>query len=178
MRRLTDSPAEDAAPTWSRDGQWIYFTSNRSGDHQLWKLPAQGGPAEQITRSGGFIGFEGADGFFYYVKSRDAGSGIWRKPMAGDIETAVVPGFRPLLWAFWGVGANGLYYVDATGPNGELVSTLKFQRFGGQPALVANLDSLRRINYPGLAVCPMGERVLYSQIDRGNAEIMLMRPFQ
>src|SRR5436309_2875315 len=31
-RRLTDHPATDALPRWSRDGQWVYFTSDRSGN--------------------------------------------------------------------------------------------------------------------------------------------------
>src|SRR5262249_24871118 len=30
-RRLTDETSEDTTPSWSRDGQWVYFGSNRSG---------------------------------------------------------------------------------------------------------------------------------------------------
>jgi serine/threonine protein kinase/Tol biopolymer transport system component len=176
LARLTDSLAEDAVPTWSGDGREIYFTSNRGGDHQIWKLPALGGSAKQITQTGGFIGFEGPDGFFYYVRSRDTGSGIWRKPVEGGAESAVVPGFRPMLWSFWALQRSGIYFVDAVGPNGALVSTLNFQAFGGRPKLIAHLENLRRISYPGLAISATGDRILYSQIDHRAAEIMLMRP--
>ena len=62
------------------------------------------------------------------------------------------------------------------GPNGGLVSTPNFQSFGGRPKVIARLESLRRISYPGLAVSALGDRILYSQIDHRTAEIMLMRP--
>jgi hypothetical protein len=92
-------------------------------------------------------------------------------------ESAVVPGIRPVFWSFWALQGNGIYFVDASGPNGELVSNLNFQRFGGPPKLIAHLENLRRISYPGLAVSATGDRILYSQIDHRGAEIMLMRPF-
>ena len=38
-------------PSWSIDGQWIYFASNRTGDWQIWKMPSAGGTPEQITRA-------------------------------------------------------------------------------------------------------------------------------
>ncbi len=39
-KRLTNNAANDDAPTWSRDGRWIYFVSDRSGEWQVWKMPA------------------------------------------------------------------------------------------------------------------------------------------
>ena len=45
---LTNSPSRDVAPTWSRDGNWIFFTSNRGGRNQLWKMPADGGEAQLV----------------------------------------------------------------------------------------------------------------------------------
>ena len=39
VRRLTNNPAHDTAPSWSHNGNWIYFGSNRSGEFQIWKIP-------------------------------------------------------------------------------------------------------------------------------------------
>jgi dipeptidyl aminopeptidase/acylaminoacyl peptidase len=48
-RRLTSNPENDNSPDWSRDGRYVYFISSRSGSAQVWRLPAAGGEAEQVT---------------------------------------------------------------------------------------------------------------------------------
>jgi len=47
-RRLTDHAATDALPRWSRDGQWVYFTSDRSGNWQIYRVPPAGGQPERV----------------------------------------------------------------------------------------------------------------------------------
>ncbi|MET0534803.1 MAG: S9 family peptidase [Steroidobacter sp.] len=48
-RRLTTHPDNDSSPEWSADGREIYFLSTRSGSSQVWRLPASGGEANQVT---------------------------------------------------------------------------------------------------------------------------------
>ena len=37
-RRLTDDPANDGLPTWSPDGEWLAFVSDRGGQWGIWLL--------------------------------------------------------------------------------------------------------------------------------------------
>src|SRR5262249_6569539 len=49
-RQLTNAAGKkDSHPRWSPDGKKILFTSNRSGDSQLWVIDLGGGEAEQLT---------------------------------------------------------------------------------------------------------------------------------
>src|SRR5262249_55928207 len=57
-RRITTEPSDEGLASYSRDGKWIYFGSNRTGDSEIWKAPAAGGQAVQVTRHGGFSPFE------------------------------------------------------------------------------------------------------------------------
>jgi hypothetical protein len=67
---LTTTPADDAVASWSRDGKSIYFASDRSGEWQVWKMPAEGGNAVPLTRRGGYVAFESPDGHsLYYSKN-------------------------------------------------------------------------------------------------------------
>ena len=50
LKRLTTHEASDTSPSWSADGQWIYFLSTRSGSSQVWRIPTCGGEAEQASR--------------------------------------------------------------------------------------------------------------------------------
>ena len=58
--RLTDGPTEDLLPVWSRDGRRVFFSSNRSGNFEVYSQAADGasqprvefaGPGTQMTES-------------------------------------------------------------------------------------------------------------------------------
>ena len=120
-RRLTDNPSDDMAPSWSRDGRWIYFASSRSGQLQLWKAPAEGSPAAQVTRKGGVLAVESLDGkFLYYAKGRVAPE-IWRglRRASRSLPTAAGSFTRRSTW----ISATSCWSrisAEATFPSGSI----------------------------------------------------------
>ncbi len=48
-RRLTVHEAYDYRATWSPDGQWIAFVSDRDGDNDIYLMPAMGGKIKRLT---------------------------------------------------------------------------------------------------------------------------------
>ena len=54
LERLTTHRAIDTEGTWSPDGQTIYFTSDRSGGPQVYKVSVNGGSPERVTFEGGY----------------------------------------------------------------------------------------------------------------------------
>ena len=81
--------ADNGGPNWSRDGKWIYFYSDRGGSVQLWKIQLDGRPPVQVTKHGGVVATESADGRFLYYAKVDV-PGIWRMPLQGGEETLVL----------------------------------------------------------------------------------------
>jgi TolB protein len=52
--RLTTNRAIDTEGTWSPDGQYIYFTSDRSGGPQVYRIGVSGGTPERISFEGSY----------------------------------------------------------------------------------------------------------------------------
>ncbi len=174
-RRLTTDPAEDAVPSWS-NGQWIYFTSKRSGSPQIWRMPASGGQANQVTDQGGVDSMESPDGqFLYYTKARYA-PGIWRKPVAGGEEKLILDHHRAGVWRYWTVVEQGIYFATAERPEQPL---LEFYNFAtGQMTLVAQLEKGLERSMSGLTVSSDGRRLIWAQVDQVGSDIMLIENFR
>ncbi len=51
-RRLTQSSSIDTEPTFSHDGKYLYFVSDRGGSPQIYRMPATGGNPERVTFTG------------------------------------------------------------------------------------------------------------------------------
>jgi Tol biopolymer transport system component/DNA-binding winged helix-turn-helix (wHTH) protein len=170
-RRLTDDRSEDITPSWSRDGQWVYFSSTRSGSMQIWKVPSGGGPATQVTKLGGFEGFESVDGkYFYYAKGR-AVPGIWRVLVSGGEETLVVDSHQAGLWRYWALTDKGIYFATAEVPSRPVIEFLNFAT--NKISIVARLDTKLFRTDPGLAIAPDGQSLLIVQMDQSGSDIML-----
>ena len=49
-RQLTTAKGDQAAPTWSHDGQWVYFTDGSQGRRNVWRVRSTGGvPGEGLV---------------------------------------------------------------------------------------------------------------------------------
>ena len=110
---FTSEASDEVQPSWSRDGRWLYFGSDRTGRLEIWKKPVEGGEAIQITRNGGVLSYESDDGrFLYFAKAaaRGWGQGVWRIPAEGGEETLVVP---QVSWLRWTLLGSNIAYVNA-----------------------------------------------------------------
>ncbi len=147
-RRLTPEPSRDYNPSWSRDGRSIYFSSNRGGSREIWKIPAEGGEAVQLTTDGGFDAAESRDGKFLYY-SKNFRTGVWRIPVGGGEETAVVSG--PLSYKGWALARDGIYFtVDPIVGGVRRTYTVKYLDFeSGRVSEVFRKEELSRYTASG-----------------------------
>src|SRR3954469_10562527 len=109
-KQLTRLGARDTKPRFSPDGQWIAFTSSRSGNPDVYVMPAAGGEPKRLTW------FSGNDEVQYWTPD---GKRILfssaRGPMAWDspLYTVGVDGGLPVAIEM-GAGAAGMLSQDGS----------------------------------------------------------------
>jgi Tol biopolymer transport system component/DNA-binding winged helix-turn-helix (wHTH) protein len=174
MRAITEGAYDNNVPTWSRDGKSIYFSSNRSGEWQIWKHDLSSGAEVQVTQHGGMSAFESYDGRdLYYVKFRSPG--IWRMPISGGDEQKVTDQPSPWYWGYWDVAETGLYFMDT---ETSLHPTIAFYDFKSRKTRpLFQLDGQPVWTDPGLSASRDGRTILYSEHDV-NSTIKIIENFE
>jgi Tol biopolymer transport system component len=184
-RQITTSPENDAVPSYSRDGRWIYFASDRSGEYQIWKVPVEGegrqpGSARQVTRGGGFGAFESPDGrWLYYAKARldnlAAPNSLWRVPAEGGTEEPVIDELYSN-WCNWGLAGNDVYFLNPSEGGGWAV--YKMDLTTRVVTKVAPIRGSPLLHGPGFDVSHDGRWILYSSWDSSESDLMLVENFR
>ena len=143
---------------------------------QIWKIAAEGGQAIQVTKQGGFEGFESMDGkLLYYAKGRSV-PGIWQAPVSGGAETPVMDHNKAGYWRFWTVAQKGIYFATANEPVRPIIEFFNFTT--GKVTTIAALDKPLSPSDPGLTVAPNGRSILFAQMDQSGSDLMLVENFR
>ena len=161
-------------PSWSRDGRFVYFASNRTGRYEVWRVPGGGGTEEQVTRDGGVVPFESLDGRTLYYQARPDGPLLARPTSGGGPRTvsSCAPGADG-----WAVGPHGVYHVDCTaaGAAASRQQTLRYwDAATGRDRLVATLEADGIL---GLSVSPDGQSLLYGR-SMPSSSLMMIENFR
>jgi Tol biopolymer transport system component len=168
VRRLTTDPSDEIEPTWSRDGRWIFFGSNRTGGFHIWKMPAAGGSATQVTRASGEFGRESPDGRFLYYAKPAFPTSIWRMSMSGGEEEHVADGLSfPLNFV---VGTRGVYLVAV----GDAPSRLSIDFVDVGTGRRTTLATIPKRWWFGIALSPDERWLLFPVSDRDGRDLMLV----
>ncbi len=177
-RRFRNDTSDDGVASWSHDGHWLYFASNRGGSWQVWKRTLDGGEPVQVTSNGGFAALESPDGkSIYYTKFNDRG--IWKAPVNGGPETKVVDEPPRNYWGYFAVNHDGLYFIGDTGTPPKHRYGFKFYDFATQK--ITNMGDMEKGPYegaPGLSVSPDGKYLLYVQLDEARNSLMMAENFR
>jgi len=169
VRPIVDDLWKNMVPSWSRDGKWIYFASNRATDElesQVWRVSVDTGELLQVTHKGGFSAYESADGrTLYYAKTRYANPEIWEVPVAGGTEARVSSLLRPTTWANWALTEKGVLFLSEYS---EEASTLEYFDFASRG--IRPIAPLQNASF-WLSASLDGKSVWYSELTQEQAHL-------
>lgn len=163
---------DEMSPSWSADGRWIYFSSPRDGDWQIWKRGAPGisrmERARRVTRNGGIVAREGPEGRYVYY-SRRGEPGLWRRPVNGDVEERILEHLSSADGLNWEPAPAGLFFVERRLDAPSRIARYDYET--GQITAVVSLEAHRPYP-PGLTVAPDGSRLFWVRLDRAESDLL------
>lgn len=167
--QVTTSSSQESRPSWSRDGQAIYYGSDQSGAWEVWRHNLVTGEAVPVTANGGIAGLESADGSTLYYLRPDT-TGIWFKTLPAGPEALLVEADP----SFFSLAGDALYYLTPPGDSLH-IDVWRYNLAQEEAAWVRNIP-VRPLHYFdrwGFAVSP-DETVLYfSRVDRSESDLIL-----
>jgi Tol biopolymer transport system component len=170
-RRFTTDPGDDNLPSWSRDGRFLYWSSDRAGVRSIWRAPAEGGAEERVTESGAYSHAAPDGKTLLFQRMAWGGSPLLAAGIGGGPERTVIEcvGFRGFV-----PRATGIYHVGCGLPLAHEAPLYFLDSTTGQDRLIGKLEKYEF----GLAVSPDGKSVLYGTVQGEGTDLMLIENFR
>ncbi|MFM8394755.1 MAG: hypothetical protein ACKOB4_12615, partial [Acidobacteriota bacterium] len=166
-RQLTFDRTTNVVASSSRDSQWVYFCSDRSGPYQIYRMPAAGGPQIQVTSGGGFNAIESYDSKFLIYNRNEI---LWRKDLVTG-EESTIPELEAInVGRYWDLTPEAIYYIPQ-----KQKSPAATYRYDLRTKAITLVDDQRRQSLqllPGLAVSALEDRIAVSYLIIANGVIM------
>ena len=182
---LTAGRGDRRMPSWSRTGEWIYFSSDQGTGRDIWRVRRDGGSPERLTEGGsGLAAAESADGTtLLYLGPRaprlhePTDAPLVARSLGGGAAREVIPCVRGTAFS---VGAKGVYYVPCrTAPGDTRDPEVRLLHLGtGQERAVATLAGYENRMPSGFSVSSDGRTFLYNRLVSRGEDLMLIENFR
>lgn len=175
---LTGAPQVQYHPSWSRDGQNVYFTSAEKGAENIFRFNLATRTVTEMTHEGANKAVESWDGKWLYAAG---------KPSAGNLVVLPLPG-TPTEWAEaekhpmpsilgpspgtdWDVGKGGVVYVDYTDPQLPSLRLYSIETHASKPLM--KLGQQPTGATLSIGVLPDGKSVIFTVV-HSSSELTIM----
>ena len=184
QQQITTDHGDQNVPTWSHDGDWIYFSWKQGNtpdvwQRDIWRARVRSRLKERVTRGGGgYVGRESADGKTLLYQPAMRTSPVMAQPLAGGPPETLI---ACVIGTAVAVSSNGIYYVpcSATSAPGETTPLRVLDLGTGKDREVARLEQYHfGLLTAGLAVSPDGKTILYSRTVSSGADLMMIENFR
>lgn len=167
--------ARGVHPVFSPDGEWIYA----GADESILRIPAAGGPPEEVVKARGLSLAVSPDGKFLYFMREPYGTSIWRVAPGDGAVSRVMDGVVPGCTSCWDVDGSGIYYLGSRSRALES-QTINFHDFAtGRSRQVARYpEPLSPLGSGPFSLSPDRRYLLCVRLDPSPSDLMQVQPFE
>lgn len=172
VRALTDGVSEDILPSWSANGKYVYYTSDRGGSYQICRVTRDGLKSNQVTLHGGFRALESPDGKALFYAKGGSNSSLWQLSLnaegePGGEERRIIDSLS--YWPNFAIGMRNIWFVPSEVQAGITIMSLD-RATGARRAL----PPLAGQSLHGMAVSRDASFLLLSVRESIESNLMLM----
>jgi len=183
QQQITADPGDQNMPTWSHDGDWLYFSwkQRNAGDfwqRDIWRTRVRKGSMEQVTHGGGgYVGRESADGKTLFYQPALRTSPVMAQPLAGGAAGTLI---ACVIGTAVAVTDSGIYYVPCSAGFAPGQTAVRVMDPGtGKDREVGKLEQYHvGLLTAGFAVSPDGKTILYSRTVSSGSDLMMIENFR
>jgi len=176
VQRLTNDPADDLYPAWSRDGRRLAFTSRRDGNSEIYVMDPQDGAVRRVTAapSEEWAPCWAPDGLrIAYQSDRNGQSDIYVAAVDGSGETRLTPMVGNHEAPDWSPDGQTLAFDSDQETAGEVSASISLYLMdadGSNHRRVASYAESPRWSPDGKAIAFTSRRAGYWQVYVMNAD--------
>jgi Tol biopolymer transport system component/DNA-binding winged helix-turn-helix (wHTH) protein len=173
-REVSTNLSDISTPSWSHDGKWLYFQARtaRSPTERIHRCLATGGDAVAVSADLGSYPSESYGGDAVYFADRLGSVRLHAASLKSLGTETVLKGIPEVAGRTrWTVAPGGIYFVSTAAP--KSVHYFDFATSTVRPVFDAEKEFGN-----GLSVSQDGRWILFTQIDGGNSDIMLVEHLQ
>lgn len=164
LKKLFDDDNQYAAPTWSSDGSYFYYSSNKNGDWEIFKYEMEGTETDNVSMFNGYqvkLNPEKSESIYFTKMNADT---IWQYSLSNE-KIEFVCESKGLENPNWAPTQNGIYYLAWEG------SACQLKYFDFNENKTHNLKLLKN-TMPGLAsLSALNGKLYIAQSDRIDSDI-------
>lgn len=163
---LTSSDSDEHTPYLSHTGN-LYFSEKNAGIWRILKMDKDGQTSQEIVNNAYAPQLDSDENKLFFVKKDTVG--LWQMDLSSEEISLLLPYFHPMFWGAYSVSDQGIYHLNAKDKQFE------FYDFKTEQSTLI-YTPLKRIPRLGntLSISANGDRLLFSQIDRHDSDIMLL----
>jgi Tol biopolymer transport system component len=180
-RQMTTEPGDHRAPSWSHDGQWLYYSSAQGDGRDIWRVHVVTAARERLTRGGsGLTAMEAPNerAILYQPQTtahaQDAADApVFAQPFDGGAPRQVIDCVRGT--AFASV-RDAIYYIPCQ--SGSDVSVYRLNPVTGERRQVGRLEGYQASMPSGFEVSPNERTILYDRLVSAGEDLMVIENFK